>query len=170
MLSGETANGNYPVEAVSTMARIALEVEKSRSDLHITPMLVMSTKTSAYLSRSAVEASIELDCKAIIADTSTGRTIRNMACYRGRKIIFAQCYDKRVVRELALSFGVYADHLPEGKTHNFIVHALRVLMDRKLLIKSDKVVVVGGNFEWTQSASFIEISTVGNMLELLHKN
>ena len=170
MLSGETANGKYPVEAVSTMARIAMEVEKSRSDMHITPMLVMSTKTSAYLSRSAVEASIELDCSAIIADTSTGRTIRNMACYRGRKIIYAQCYDKRVVRELALTFGVYADHLPEGKTYNFIVHALNSLMQRKLLEKSDKVVVVGGNFEWTQSASFIEISTVGNMLELLHKS
>jgi pyruvate kinase len=170
MLSGETANGNYPVEAVSTMSRIALEVEKSRSDMHITPMLVMSTKTSAYLSKSAVEASIELDCKAVIADTSTGRTIRNMACYRGRKLIFAQCYDKRVVRELALSFGVYADHLPEGKTYNFIIHALNSLLDRKLLEKSDKVVVVGGNFEWTQSASFIEISTVGNMLELLHKS
>ena len=40
-------------------------------------------------------------------------------------------------------------------------------MERQLLEKSDKVVVVGGNFEWTQSASFIEISTVGNMLELL---
>jgi pyruvate kinase len=168
MLSGETAYGNYPVEAVSTMARIALEVEKSRSDMHITPMLVMSTRTSAYLSKSAVEASIELDCKAIIADTSTGRTIRNIACYRGRKLVFAQCYDKRVVRELALSFGVYADHIPEGTTHNFIIRALNTLLNRKLLEKSDQVVVLGGNFEWTQSASFIEISTVGNMLELLH--
>jgi pyruvate kinase len=170
MLSGETAYGSYPVEAVATMARIAQEVEKSRSDMHVTPMLVMSTSTSAYLSKSAVEASLELDCKVIIADTSTGRTIRNMACYRGRRIIFAQCYDKRVVRELALSFGVYADHIPEGTTHNFIVHALNSLMKRKLLERSDKVVVLGGNFEWTQSASFIEISTVGNMLELLHKS
>jgi pyruvate kinase len=168
MLSGETAYGSYPVEAVNTMARIALEVEKSRSDIHITPMLVMSTRTSAYLSKSAVEASIELNCKAIIADTSTGRTIRNIACYRGRKLIFAQCYDTRVVRELALSFGVYADQIPEGKTYNFIIHALNTLLNRKLLEKSDKVVVLGGNFEWTQSASFIEISTVGNMLELLH--
>lgn len=170
MLSGETANGNYPVEAVNTMARIALEVEKSRSDMHVSPMLVMSTKTSAYLSKSAVEASIELDCKAIIADTSTGRTIRNIACYRGRKIIFAQCYDQRVVRELALSFGVYAELIPEGTTHNFIVHALNILLKRNLLQKSDKVVVLGGNFEWTQSATFIEISTVENMLELLHKS
>lgn len=170
MLSGETAFGNYPVEAVSTMSRIAHEVEKSRGDLHSTPMLVMSTKTSAWLSRSAVEASIELNCKAIIADTSTGRTIRNMACYRGRKVIFAQCYDKRVVRELALSFGVYADFMPQGTTHNFIIHALNLLLSREELDKSDKVVVVGGNFVWTQSASFIEISTVGNLLELLHKS
>jgi pyruvate kinase len=170
MLSGETAYGNYPVEAVNTMSRIALEVVKSRSDMHKTPMLVMSTKTSAYLSKSAVEASIELDCKAIIADTSTGRTIRNIACYRGRNIIFAQCYDQRVVRELALSFGVYAELIPEGTTHNFIVHALNILLKKNLLQKSDKVVVLGGNFEWTQSATFIEISTIGNMLELLHKN
>jgi pyruvate kinase len=170
MLSGETAYGNYPVQAVATMSKIALEVEKSRSDIHVTPLLVMSTKTSAYLCRSAVQASVELDCKAIIADTSTGRTIRNMSCYRGRKLLFAQCYDKRVVRELALSFGVYADHLPEGQTYNFIIHALNHLMENQLLEKSDKVVVVGGNFEWTQSASFIEISTVGNLLELLHKN
>ncbi|MBN1142878.1 MAG: pyruvate kinase [Bacteroidales bacterium] len=170
MLSGETAYGNYPVEAVSTMARIAHEVEKSRSDMHITPMLVMSTRTSAYLSKSAVEASLELDCRAIIADTSTGRTIRNIAGYRGRKVVFAQCYDSRVVRELALSFGVYAEKIPEGNTYNFIIHALKTLLDRKLLEKSDKVVVLGGNFEWTQSASFIEISSVGNMLELLHAN
>jgi pyruvate kinase len=168
MLSGETAYGNYPVEAVSTMARIALEVEKTRSNMHVTPMLVMSTRTSAYLSKSAVEASIELDCKAIIADTSTGRTIRNIACYRGRKVVFAQCYDLRVVRELALSFGVYAEKIPEGNTHNFIIQALHTLLERKVLEKSDKVVVLGGNFEWTQSASFIEISTVGNMIELLH--
>ncbi|MBN2481686.1 MAG: pyruvate kinase, partial [Bacteroidales bacterium] len=97
MLSGETTVGKYPVEAVTAMNRIAMEVEKSRSDIHETPMLVMSNKTSAYLAKSAVEASIELNCKAIIADTSRGRTIRNMACYRGRKPIFAQCYDKRVV-------------------------------------------------------------------------
>jgi pyruvate kinase len=169
MLSGETAYGNYPLEAVSTMARIAAEVEKSRSDIHHTQMVIMSTKTSAYLSKSAVEASLELDCQAIIADTSTGRTIRNVAGYRGRKVVFAQCYDKRVVRELALSFGVYADHIMEGRTYNFIVQSLNNLLKKEFLKKTDKVVILGGNFDWTQSATFIEISTVENMLELLHK-
>ncbi len=169
MLSGETAYGNYPVEAVKAMSRIATEVEKSRSDLHHVPMLIMSTHTSAYLSKSAVEASIELDCQAIIADTSSGRTIRNVAGYRGRKVIFAQCYDKRVVRELSLSFGVYADHIQEGPTYYFIVQSIKNLLGRGLLKKTDMVVILGGNFEWTQSASFIEISTVENLLNLLHK-
>ena len=132
-------------------------------------MLVMSTKTSAYLSKSAVEASLELDCRAIIADTSTGRTIRNVAGYRGRKVVFAECYDKRVVRELALSFGIYADYIQEGRTYNFIIQSLNNLLKRGLLKKSDKVVILGGNFDWTQSATFIEISTVENMLDLLHK-
>jgi pyruvate kinase len=170
MLSGETAYGNYPIEAVKTMSRIALEVEKSRSDMHKTPMQVMSTRTSAYLSKSAVEASLELDCQAIIADTSSGRTIRNVAGYRGRKVIFAQCYDERVVRELSLSFGVYPDHIKEGPTYYFIVQSLNNLLERGLLQRSDKVVILGGNFEWAQSASFIEISTVENMLSLLHKS
>lgn len=170
MLSGETAFGKYPVEAVAAMDRIALEVEKTRGDIHETPMLVMSNKTSAYLSKSAVEASILLNCKAIIADTSKGRTIRNIAGYRGRKPVFAQCYDKRVVRELALSFGVYADYLEEGRTHKFIVESLNKYLRTGVLKKKDMVVVLGGNFVWTQSASFIEVSTVENLLGLMHKS
>ena len=122
-----------------------------------------------YLSKSAVEASLQLNCKAIIADTSKGRTIRNVAGYRGRKPIFAQCYNRRVMRELALSFGVYADYLEEGRTHRFIVESLNKHLKNGLLKKKDMVVVLGGNFVWTQSASFIEISTVENLLGLMHK-
>ena len=64
---------------------------------------------------------------------------------------------------------VYADHIQEGPTYYFIVQSLKSLLERQLLKKSDMVVILGGNFEWTQSASFIEISTVENMLNLLHK-
>lgn len=170
MLSGETAFGKYPVESVATMNRIAVEVEKTRSAMHHSPLVVMSNKTSAYLSREVVEASIELDCKAIIADTSNGRTIRNISCYRGMKPVFAQCYSKRVMRELALCFGVYADYLEDGRTHRFIIVALNNYVARGELDLQDMVVVLGGNFVWTQSASFIEISTVENMLTLIHRS
>lgn len=164
MLSGETAYGNYPVEAVQTMSKIALEVEKSRNDFHKTPIVVLSTNTSAYLTKSAVEASIELDCKAIVADTTTGRTIRNIAGYRGRKIVYAQCYNKRVVRELALSFGIYPHYLNISDTREFIKEALNGLLKKGCLTKEDTVVAIGGNFGMSHGASFIEISSVENLM------
>ncbi len=164
MLSGETAYGSYPVEAVNTMSRIAVEVEKSRGDFHKTPMTVLSSKISAYLTKSAVEASIKLNTKAIIVDTTTGRTIRNIAGFRGKKPIYAQCYNQRVVRELALSFGVFPNYLNDEESKDFIKVSLARLLDKSLLKTEDIVVVLGGNFGRNYGASFIEISSVENLL------
>jgi pyruvate kinase len=165
MLSGETAYGEYPVEAVQTMTKIAVEVEKSRSDFHEIPIVILSTQTSAYLSKSAVEASIELDAKAIIADTTLGRTIRNLSGFRGRKPIHAQCYDKRVVRELALSFGVIPNYLETNTANEFIRTSLIQLYEKKELEKNDLIVIIGGNYGVSHGASFIEISSVENLFK-----
>ncbi len=171
MLSGETASGRYPVEAVETMAKVAKEVEKSRSDIHDIPSVVLSTPTSAYLSRSAVEASIKLDAKAIIADTSTGRTIRNMAGFRGRKPIYAMCYDKRTARMLMLSFGVFPSYIePQDSDEIFIEQALNKLLKKKELKETDIIVVLGGNFGKNHGASHIEISTVSNLCQKVIKS
>jgi len=147
------------------MARIANEVEQSREDFHKTPLVILSSKTSAYLSKSAVEASIKLDAKYIVADTATGRTMRNIAGFRGRKPIFAQCYDKRVVRELALSFGIFANYMEANTPNGFIKHSLIQLYEEKLLEDSESIVVLGGNYGISHGASFIEISTVENLLK-----
>ena len=165
MLSGETAFGNYPVEAVETMARIAGEVEASRGDFHKTPLVILSTKTSAYLSKSAVAASIKLDAKFIIADTTNGRTMRNIAGFRGQKPIYAQCYDKRVVRELALCFGILPNYMESNHANGFIEESLLQLFEKKLIDKQDHVVVLGGNYGVSHGASFIEISTVENLFK-----
>jgi pyruvate kinase len=165
MLSGETAYGQYPLEAVTTMAKVAQEVEKSRSDFHDVPMVVMSNERSAFLTKVAVEGAIKLNAKAIIADTQTGRSIRNMAGYRGRKPIYAHCYDKRVVREMALSFGVFPEYLEECKSsHEFVHKALANHLEHKRLHESDLVVVMAGNFGRSFGASFIEISPVSLLL------
>lgn len=163
MLSGETAFGDYPVEAVETMSKIAMEVEKSRGDFHKTPITLLSSKTSAYLSKSAVEASIKLDTKVIIADTTTGRTTRNMSGFRGRKPIYAQCYDKRVMREMALSFGIFPNYLEPQASVGFVAASLHQLIDKGLLNKNDQVVVIGGHFGISHGASFVEISSVENL-------
>ncbi len=166
MLSGETAFGCYPVEAVQAMSRIAQEVEKSRSDIHKTPLVILSTHTSAYLTKSAVEASIELNAEAIVADTTTGRTVRNIAGYRGKKVIYAQCYNKRIVRELSLSFGVYPFYLNISDTKPLSKEALSLLLEKGFLRKEDMVVIVGGNFGQTHGASHIEIIRVETLLSL----
>ncbi len=165
MLSGETAYGDYPVEAVETMSRIACEVEESRGDFHKVPLVVLSSKTSAYLSRSAVEASINLDARFIIADTTTGRTMRNMSAFRGKKPIHAICYDKRVVRELALSFGIFPRYKELKAPKEFIRESLIGLFEEKMLQKEDVVVILGGNYGVSHGASFIEISTVENLFK-----
>jgi len=165
MLSGETAFGDYPIEAVETMAKIAQEVEESSDDFHKTPLVVLSTKTSAYLAKSAVRASIKLDAKYIIADTANGRTMRNISGFRGRKPVYAQCYDKRVMRELAIYYGIIPNYL-ESNTHNgFIKESLLVLYEQKLIKKDDLVVILGGNYGISYGASFIEISTVENLFK-----
>lgn len=165
MLSGETAYGDYPVEAVQTMAKIAREVEKSRGDYNKTPIKVLSSKTSAYLAKSAVEASIKLDTNVVIADTSSGRTLRNLAGFRGRKPVYCQCYDKRVMRELALSFGIFPNYMDSHGANEFIAPSLNQLMDMNIIKSDDRVVIIGGNYGETHGASFIEISTVQNILK-----
>ena len=165
MLSAETANGDYPLEAVVTMAKVAAEVEKSQTDIHDSRMVVLTTERSAFLTKVAVEASIKLDAKAIIADTSSGSSIRNMACFRGIKPIFAHCYERHIVRWLALSFGVFAEYIERTKSSREFVHkALQSHLSDGTLGNDDLVVVVAGNFGDTFGHSFIEISPVDKLL------
>lgn len=170
MLSGETAYGDYPIEAVKTMATIAKEVEKSRGDYHKTPIAVLSSKISAYLAKSAVEASIKLGANVIIADTSSGRTLRNLAGFRGRKPVYAQCYDKRVMRELSLSFGIFANYLDSHGINEFIVPSMNQLIKSGDICPNATVVIIGGNFGDHHGASFIEVSTADNLLERFTKD
>ncbi|MCL2669908.1 MAG: pyruvate kinase, partial [Syntrophaceae bacterium] len=167
MLSGETANGAYPLEAVQTMARVAVEVEKSRSDIHDVPSVVLTNERSAFLTKTAVEAALRLDAQVIVADTSSGASIRNMAGFRGRKPIFAHCYDPQVARQLAISFGVFAfaEFSDRGRDSRAFIHqALTSHLASGYLNKEDLVVVIAGNFGDRFGASFIEIGPVNLLL------
>lgn len=170
MLSGETAYGDYAEEAVKTMAKIAREIESATPPIKETPLLIVNNEISAFLAISSVRASIELNTKAIIADTNKGRTVRALAAYRGNNIIFAQCYDKRVMRELALSYGVYANFSKmEDTTEAFLCEALTSLQDEYKLKKQDRVVVLAGNFGPSHGPSFMEVSTIENLQEKCQK-
>jgi pyruvate kinase len=166
MLSGETANGLYPEEAVATMAKVASEVEKSQNDLHDIPTVVLTNERSAFLTKTAVDAAIMLNAKAIIADTSSGNSIRNMAGFRGRKPIFAHCYDRHVVRHLSLLFGVFPKYLERTRnSHDFVNKALRSHLKDGTLKERDLVIIIAGNYGDRFGTSFIEISPVELLID-----
>lgn len=165
MLSGETAHGKYPIEAVGMMAKIAAEVESSHSTFIDTTYESKNNVTS-YLSKAAVKASLRLNTKALIADTISGKTILSLAAYRGENPIFAQCYSKRVMRELALSFGVYAHFMERDlSSHEFLRTALTRLLDEKHFTEDDLITVLAGNFGSDNGASYVEISSAKNLLK-----
>ena len=125
------------------------------------PAVSVTSEISAYLSKVAVKTSVRIGPKGIIADTSEGRTIRDMAAFRGYNLIMAQCYSTRTMRELALSYGVYASY-QEKKTSvdDFISIALKDLVVKHDLKKEDIVVVLAGNFSGRSGFSFIEVGSV----------
>lgn len=161
MLSGETANGKYPVEAVKTMTKVALEVEKNKEKFLNIPYLNVTGEISAYLAKVAVKTAFRIGARGIIADTIGGRTIKDMASYRGIKLILAQCYSKRTMRELALSYGVYASFQEKKKSVDEFIHiALKELTKTHNLKTDDIVVVLAGNFSGGAGFSFIEVGSV----------
>jgi pyruvate kinase len=161
MLSGETANGKYPVEAVKTMTKVALEVEKNKEKFMNIPYLNVTGEVSAYLAKVAVKTAFRIGARGIIADTVGGRTIRDMASYRGIKLILAQCYSDSTMRELALSYGVYASLQEKKKSVDEFIHiALKNLTKTHNLQDDDIVVVLAGNFSGGSGFSFIEVGSV----------
>ncbi|MBF0201327.1 MAG: pyruvate kinase [Desulfamplus sp.] len=164
MLSGETAGGDYPVEAVRTMASIASEVESGRQSFLDVPY-VHDNKVVAYLAKAAVKASMRLNTRAIIADSMSGESIRAIAAYRGDNPVYAQIYDKRVMRELALSFGVSADYVKMEKDASDVIRkSIADLVRRKRFAPDALVTVLAGHFGVTHGASYIEISTAESIM------
>jgi len=166
MLSGETAYGDYPVEAVRVMTEVAKEVEKElypdkldREPRH--------KEVTSVLARSAVNASQFLPIKAIVTDTLTGRTGRYLSSYRGNAPVYALCYSKRVMRELALSYGVEADYKELlASRDEFVKEAMLTLMGKGYFTSEDTVIILGGSFGPSKGVSFMEIS---NVYQLTHK-
>ena len=161
MLSGETATGAYPVECVQTMTKVALEVEKNKEKFLDIPYVNVAGEISAYLAKVAVKTAFRTGARGIIADTMGGRTIRDMASYRGVNIILAQCYSESTMRELALSYGVYASLQEKKKSVDEFIHiALKDLVKAHNMRGDELVVVLAGNFSGGSGFSFIEVGTV----------
>ena len=166
MLSGETAYGKYPIEAVRTMSKIALEAERTKMPENDIPIEYGRGDVSAFLAHAAAEAGANIDIKALITDTFSGRTARYLASYRSSDMIIAFCYKERASRELALSYGVYSYYKEElvDDEKNYFVTLLQNLIDRGLICQNDLLCYLSGPTSGDFGTTFLEINTAKTLL------
>lgn len=146
MLSGESANGDWPVEAVETMAKIALEAE---TQLHYE---IATSKAKSHIpaiagviSRAAANAAFELQASAIISSTQSGATAGRLSQCRPDCPIVAVTPDEKVAKKLALFFGVYP--VVSGQmqsTDHMMEESVKVAEVNGFVKKGDTVVIAAG--------------------------
>lgn len=167
MLSGETAYGKYPVEAVSTMAKIAAQAEKDKmeeNDIPI-PLTPENTNVTSFLAKQAVRATTLMPIRAIITDSFSGLTARNLAAFRGKYPVLAICYKEKTMRHLSLSYGVEAMYMPEkANGQEYYITALHKLINDGTISKNDMVAYLSGGKAGTKT-SFLEINQVDDVLK-----
>ena len=169
MLSGETASGKYPLEAVKTMAAIAEQAEKDRNAMgeYEVPMNENCSQRE-FLAHAAIDATRKLGVAGIITDSLTGETVRHLAAFRGPNPILAICYNEKTQRWLNLSFGVIAIHQKDKISPNYMfTAALRMLRQKGYITLDDKIAYLSGRFGLGNSGgtTFLEINKVRQVFD-----
>ena len=163
MLSGETAYGDYPLEAVKVMSRVAEANESILPPDANRNLVRINNEITAALARVAVRMTTMLPIKAIVVDTLSGRTARYLSAFRGGLPVYARCYDEHVMRELALSFGVrpYFSVKPHSRDE-FMRDIPQVLLQNGYQ-PEDQILVIGGSFGHVRGASFLEVCKISDI-------
>jgi pyruvate kinase len=169
MLSGETAYGKYPAEAVTTMAEIARNVEAQKISFSDQQAVVQCSEEPMphnYLAKSAVSLAAAIPAKAIITSTKSGDTAKICAAYRGTTPIYALSASARTVRELSLSHGVYAEKVNIPHTTDELVKvSLQQLVAEKRIEMDDLIVFIGGGHIYSAHTNFLQVDTPTTLLK-----
>jgi pyruvate kinase len=146
MLSGETAEGRYPVEAVATMANIALRTEKSKyDDLEFRALFKDRLHVDDAISSSANLLARNLKAKAILVASLTGYTGRIVSRYRPELPILVTTNNDKVRRQLNLNWGVIPFVLPQCQTIEELVEKALIYIEKKKFVKSqDRIIIIAG--------------------------
>ena len=163
MLSAETASGNYPIEAVATMARIACYTEEHYGAFRA-PARVSIRSASIVanaLARVASSVAEELGCKLIIAFTESGTTAHLLSTYRPRAPIAAVTYNVDTYRRLALWWGVVPvkSEFAES-TDEMIVKGEMLLKSQGLIAKGDTVLMLAGQSHTAGATNMLRVHTI----------
>lgn len=148
MLSGETAAGRYPVEAVKAMAKIARQAEHDMFELDLYRPADGAFATGGMpdaVCDAACRAARDLSAKAVIVLTKYGDTARRMSKYRPVQAIVAATPERKTYHQLALSWGVYPVMALYQKTSDdLFLHAVDCARQIDLVSEGDMVVIAAG--------------------------
>ncbi len=147
MLSGETAAGKYPVEAVQTMVKIA---ERAEKDIDYVSRLSkrkinQESTISDAVSHSACTMAADIKASAIISVSMSGRTVRMVSKYRPESPIIAGCIQSKVWRQMALSWGVTPIFIDKASdSEELFANAINAAKKSGLVKEGEKVIITAG--------------------------
>jgi len=147
MLSGETARGAYPLEAVRTMALIAREIESNypHDVLRYRRMAHVDRSIETTIAEGAAQMAEELELSYIVSGTTTGNTARHISSFRPRASIIAMTPIPAVARRMSLVWGVEALVVDTYKYFETLIDIVEARMQREgLALPGDTIAVTSG--------------------------
>ncbi len=168
MLSGETAAGQYPVEALQTMVRIAVRTEQDINYLQRfrTRESMSNPDVTNAISHATCTMALDLNAAAIITVSKSGRTARMISKYRPDSPIVGGCLDGKVYRQLGLSWGVVPLLLEEmTDAEELFNHAVDTAEEAGIINKGDVVVLTAGvPLGVSGTTNLIKVQVAGHIL------
>jgi len=163
MLSGETAMGKYPVEAIKTMSRVA-----ENAELHINynnqfnkPVNVELLNTTDIISYSAVDASFMNNIKAIVSFTSSGLSVGLISRFRPSKTIIGATFNEKTYRQMELIWGVVPIKTPAyNTTDEMFKIAGKHCLEHKFAKRGDLIVITCGTPKKSTGTNLIRIAEI----------
>ena len=161
MLSGESANGDWPVESVQTMARIATETEEQlKYETAVSKAKSHTPAISGVISRAACNAANELKAAAIVSSTKSGATARRISQCRPECPIVAVTPSEKVAKSLAFCFGVYPVVAEDqNSTDAMMANATKIAVENGFAKAGDTVVIAAG-LDKVGSTNLLKVSVV----------
>ena len=162
MLSGETAAGKYPIQAVKAMAKIAKTAEESinyRKKFYNASFEIRNTVDA--ISHSTCGMAIDIEAKAIVACSLSGMTARMVSRFRSPVDIIGLTTDEKTWRRLSLSWGVIPALCEKFTSTDVLFYTAKKIAEQTLpLKKGDYIVITGGVPGETGATSLIKIESI----------
>lgn len=166
MLSGETANGDFPRNAVEIMAKCCVEAESCVNYSKVFDLINHFTQkplcTAESICVAAVAAASDVCAGLIVVITENGHIARLIAKYKPKQPILALCMSSSVIRQLNVTRGVFTLKIPTYLgTDNLINNAINYAMENEYIKKGDKIVCITGQNENTpENVSMLKVMTL----------